>query len=140
MNKVVSVFLDRLAERFTALLAGLVSSRVAGLHAAVQAEQQSQLEDLARGYEADGKPDIAKELRERASRLTSPDLVGEAIEVIHRVTTEDPRLAGPAEPNFPGTAADLRSLPRFESPTKSPRKRRVSSNTDPGNPVTDHSS
>jgi hypothetical protein len=55
MNKSFSVFLDRLAERFTAILAGVVSSRVESLRAEAQAEQQSQLEDLARKYEADGK-------------------------------------------------------------------------------------
>jgi hypothetical protein len=140
MNKVVLVFLDRLAERFTALLAGLVSSRVEGLHAAAQAEQQSQLEDLARGYEADGKPAIANTLRERASRLTSPDLAGEAIEIMHRVTTEVRRLPCPMETNNAGTGADLRNLPSFDSATKPSRKRRVPENTDPGNPATEHSS
>ena len=70
MNSVFSTFLDRLAERFTAILASVVSSRVESLRAEVQAEQQSQLEDLARKYEADGKSSIAQALRERALRLT----------------------------------------------------------------------
>jgi len=41
MHSVVSTFLDRLAERFTAILAGVVSSRVESLRAEAQAEQIS---------------------------------------------------------------------------------------------------
>ena len=37
MNSVFSTFLDRLAERFTAILASVVSSRVESLRAEVQA-------------------------------------------------------------------------------------------------------
>ena len=77
MNRLFTTFLDRLAERMTALVAGLVSSRVTVLHAETQAEQQSQLEDLARQYEADGKPEIALTLRKRSTRLASADLAGE---------------------------------------------------------------
>ena len=71
MNKVISLFLDRIAERFVALTVGLVSSRIEGFHAASQAEQQSDLEDLARSYEAAGKIEIAAGLRQRAQGLTS---------------------------------------------------------------------
>ena len=131
MNKAVSVFLDRLAERFAAIFAGLVSSRVEGLHAAAQAEQQSQLEDLARNYEADGKLDIAKSLRERATRLTSCDLAGEAIEIMQRVTVQVPRLPAPIEANAASTATDLRSLPNFDATTKPSRKRRHEENHAP---------
>ena len=74
MNKLLSLFLDRLAERLSALMAAVISSRVEGLHAAAQADQQSQLEDLARKYEADGKAEIATTLRRRLARMTSADL------------------------------------------------------------------
>jgi len=121
MNKLFSSFLDRLAERMAALLAGSLSSRVEGLHATVQAEQQSQLEDLARRYEADGKLEIAATLRERALRLTSVDLAAEAVEVIQRVTDEPPRLIEPTKTTSP---ADLRGLPDFSGPTPVAGKKR----------------
>jgi len=131
MNKVVSLFLDRLAERFTALLAGVVSSRVEGLHAAAQAEQQSQLEDLARGYDADGKPEVAQALRQRAARLTSCDLAGEAVEVMQRVNAEVPQLPGPHPVNPTRPGSDLRGLPNFESAARPQRKRRGAENSEP---------
>ncbi len=121
MNKVVSLFLDRLAERFTALLAGVVSSRVEGLHAVAQAEQQSDLEDLARKYEAEGKAEIAMTLRQRAIGLTSSNLAAEALDVMQQVTGEPLRLSGPAAAD---STADLRGLPDFgQTPARGRNKR-----------------
>lgn len=120
MNRIVSQFLDRLAERFTAILAGVISSRVEGLQATAQAEQQSQLEDLARKYEADGKTKIAQTLRERALRLTSANLSSEAVDVMEAVTREPLNLTNSQPPQASG---DLRNLPDFASTAK-PRNRR----------------
>jgi len=122
MSKLLSLFLDRLAERFAALLAGSLSSRVEGLHATAQAEQQSQLEDLARRYDADGKTEIAVTLRQRASRLTSGDLAAEAVEVVERLTQDTPRLPNPGRT---GQQGDLRGLPDFDAlPSGTNKKRR----------------
>ncbi len=122
MSKLLSVFLDRLAERFAALVAGAISSRVEGLHATAQAEQQSQLEDLARRYEADGKTEIAVTLRQRAARLTSADLAAEAVEVVERLTQDTPRLP---DPGRTGQQGDLRGLPDFNTlPAGTNKKRR----------------
>ena len=131
MSKVVTVFLDRLAERFAALMAGLVSSRVEGLHAAAQAEQQSELEELARQYEADGKPTIAQILRQRAARLTSVNLASEAVELMQQLAANDP----PALPPGPvGANGELRGLPNFEN-TKAARKRRNTETNDSAFPT-----
>jgi hypothetical protein len=114
MSRLFSLFLDRLAERFAVLLAGSLSSRVEGLHAAVQADQQSQLEDLARKYEADGKADIATTLRQRATRLTSTDLAAEAVEVVERLTNDLPKLANPGRTNpqsVPQRLPDFNAVP-----------------------------
>jgi len=108
MNSVFSTFLDRLAERFTAILASVVSSRVESLRAEAQAEQQSQLEDLARKYEADGKSSIAQALRERAVRLTTGNLAGDGATVIDLVSAEPLRITGPNSLLNGGT---LESLP-----------------------------
>ncbi len=127
MNKILSTFLDRLAERLTALAAGLVSSRVEGLHAAAQAEQHSDLEDLARRFDAEGKTEIAAKLRQRLTRIGSPDLASEAVEVLQRVTVEPARLGTPTAntavqdleglPNFAATAgrSKKKSLPPVEN-------------------------
>ena len=121
MNKLFSTFLDRLAERFTAILAGVVSSRVESLRAEAQAEQQSQLEDLARKYEADGKIAIAKTLRERALNLTTSNLAGEGVEVIEAVSAEPLRLT---DPNSSPRGGHLENLPDFSRPAQSGKKTR----------------
>ena len=121
MNSVFSTFLDRLAERFTAILASVVSSRVESLRAEVQAEQQSQLEDLARKYEADGKSSIAQALRERALRLTTGNLAGDGANVIDLVSAEPLRITGP---NTSLNGGSLESLPDFSSPPKPEKKSR----------------
>jgi hypothetical protein len=95
---------------------------VEGLHAVIQADQQSQLEDLARKYEEDGKADIAAILRQRATRLTSADLASEATEVIERLTNDSPKLATPSRANPTGTS---RALPDFSTaPLATNKKRR----------------
>ena len=121
MNSVFSTFLDRLAERFTAILASVVSSRVESLRAEVQAEQQSQLEDLARKYEADGKSSIAQALRERALRLTNGNLAGDGANVIDLVTAEPLRITGP---NTSLNGGNLERLPDFSAPPKPEKKSR----------------
>ena len=118
MNRIVALFMDRLTERFTAIVAAMISSRVESLQASTQAEQQSQLEDLARQYEADGKPEIANTLRGRAERLTSSDLAGEAVNVIEQVTREQLQLAGPA-----AQSGEAGGLPKVRSAGK-PRGRK----------------
>lgn len=92
----ISLFLDRLTERFAALIAGLVSSRIEDLRTRVQAEQQSDLEDLARMYDADGKPDIAQTLRDRAGRLVQNNLASDALDIIDAVSQQPLHLTGPA--------------------------------------------
>ena len=121
MNSVFSTFLDRLAERFTAILASVVSSRVESLRAEVQAEQQSQLEDLARKYEADGKSSIAQALRERALRLTNGNLAGDGANVIDLVSAEPLRITGP---NTSLNGGNLERLPDFSAPPKPEKKSR----------------
>lgn len=129
MNSVFSTFLDRLAERFTAILASVVSSRVESLRAEVQAEQQSQLEDLARKYEADGKSSIAQALRERALRLTTGNLAGDGANVIDLVSAEPLTILGP---NSSLNGGNLERLPDFSvppKPEKKSRRRRSDSST-----------
>lgn len=112
MNKLLGLFLDRVSERLTALLAGLISSRIEGFHSAAQADQQSQLEDLARHYEADGKPEIAATLRQRSARLVSNDLAAEAVQIVHLLTNDSPRSA---VDEIRGSAGGASGLPDFSA-------------------------
>lgn len=129
MNKLFALFLDRLAERIVTLAAGLVSSRVEGLQAAAQADQQSQLEELARQYDAEGKPEIAATVRQRAARLTSADLSAEAVETMRRVAEEPLSLAEPGQdrPN-----SELRRLPDFGNSPASKSKPQRKKSSKPG--------
>jgi len=132
MNKVVMTFLDRLAERFIALAAGLLSSRIAGLHAAAQAEQQSELEDLARRYDAEGKPEIAATLRQRLLGLPSTNLALEGAEQIRQLQPSVPGLPESLVTGPTGVAADLRGLPNFET-SKTPKRRRTETGSNESN-------
>lgn len=129
MNNVIALFLERLADRLTALLAGLVSSRVEELHATIQAEQQSQLEDLARKYEAEGKPEIAETLRQRSLRLTSANLAAGAVESVQQLASEPLKLMGPT--TSPSTG-DLTGLPDFgATPARSRGRKARTDNVEP---------
>ena len=123
MNRVFLTFLDRLVERFTTIIAGVVSSRVESLRAEVQAEQQSQLEDLARRYESDGKITIAQTLRERARQLTCVDLAGDAVDMMATVASERLSQADPGAARQgtagSGAAASAKSVsPKLTAPRR----------------------
>lgn len=121
MPTLLSQFLDRLAERFTAIVAGVISSKVEGLHAAAQAEQQSQLEDLARRYESEGKTEIAATLRSRALRLTSSDLAAEAVEVIQQTSRDLPRLNETMSKNFPALPVSTQPIAKSRRKPTNPQ-------------------
>ncbi len=77
----VSAFFERLADRCLALAAGLLASSIESASIRRDAEQQSQLEDLARSYEADGQTEVAATIRSRAQQLShsNPAAQGESI-------------------------------------------------------------
>jgi len=81
MLKSVSHLFERLAERCLALAAGLLASKIEAACIRHEAEQQTQLEELARSFDADGLPEAAAQLRERARLLThhNPAASGETL-------------------------------------------------------------
>ena len=97
MLKYVQAFLDRLTQRLVIVASRLVASSVEALHATQQAAEQSQLEDLARAYEADGKLEIAATLRRRAVQLADASPAEEAMATLQSVVNDDQAL--PALPN-----------------------------------------
>ena len=96
---------------------------MAGLHAAAQAEQQSDLEDLARRYEAEGKPEIAATLRQRLLGLPSTNLALEGAEQMRLLQHSTPPLPEIPVGGQTGVAADLRGLPSFETPKSTKRRK-----------------
>lgn len=77
----VSTLLERLAERCLAIAAGLLASSIESACIRRDAEQQNQLEELARTYEAEGLPEVAANLRQRAQQLShhNPAAMGESL-------------------------------------------------------------
>ena len=87
-------FVDRLVERVLPLVATSFSSSVQTMHALTQAEQQRELEEAARRYEADGLPHIAATLRERGAGLTSVNPVAESLTLIENMQAGEPDTTG----------------------------------------------
>ena len=106
MLKYVQVFLDRLTQRLVIIASRLVASSVESLHATQQAVEQSQLEDLAREYEADGKIEIAATLRRRATQLADASCAGEAMETLQSLVDD-----GQTVPALPNDQADDQTWP-----------------------------
>jgi hypothetical protein len=127
MFKGIQWFIDRLVERLIPIIATSFSSTVQTLHALGQAEQQSQLEEAARRYEADGKPEIAAVLRRRAIELTSDNPASQAVDMYENIAGDAPRLLPPERDD-----TELAKLPGFTSkPPKSRRKKSPSRQATP---------
>ena len=92
MFKGIQWFIERLVERLIPIIATSFSSTVQTLHALGQAEQQSQLEEAARRYEADGKPEIAAALRRRAVELTSDNPASQGVDIYQNIAADTDRL------------------------------------------------
>ena len=90
MHKLLHSFLDALRDRLVASVASIIGSTFSTYRTAQQAEQQSFLEDLARRYEAEGKQNLAEQVRCRASSLSLDDPASEALSVFQNVL-EDQR-------------------------------------------------
>ncbi len=93
MSKLLQALYDRLAERMAAVFGKLMTSHVQAIHAEQEAECQSRLEELARKYEADGQPEVAATLRQRARALAgdNPLALGAAL-LDHLGTVPAPAL------------------------------------------------
>lgn len=122
-------FLDRLTERIVPLIGSAFSSTVETQHALVQASQQSELEDAARRYEAEGKTELANTLRERAARLTSNNPAAEAVTIYHNIAGEEQRLLPPPE-NRP--SPERNRLPDLSSPPRKKKRTRRQQPSDEG--------
>jgi hypothetical protein len=92
------------------------------LHAEQEAECQSHLEDLARRYEADGKPEVAACLRQRARLVVGDDPAALGAALLDNLGHADspalpPVVSPPALPEPPSPPA---------APPAKPGRRRLS--------------
>ena len=71
MLKGIQWFMERLVERVVPTVASSFMSTLQTMHVLGQAEQQDQIEEVARRYEAEGKTELAARLRRRSDELTS---------------------------------------------------------------------
>ena len=133
MLKAVQWFIDRLVERVIPIVGTLFTASVESLHALGQAEQQSRLEDAARRYEADDKPEIAAALRRRATDLTSDNPAAQALRIYENVAGDEQPLLPPAPESSGG---DVARLPDFNRKPAKPRRKK-SSSSDPSAQVDD---
>jgi hypothetical protein len=95
VNSLLKLFLDKLSERIFSLIGSSIGAAATTYHAVQQAEQQSVLEDLARKYEAEGKEEIAAQLRHQASTIATGEPAA-AGKLILKKVAETAHLEGPA--------------------------------------------
>lgn len=90
----VSAFFERLADRCLALAASLLASSIESACVRREAEQQTQLEELARTYEADGHSEVAASIRERAQQIahSNPAALGESLLNLGRSTDQPEQI------------------------------------------------
>lgn len=100
MNSLIKLFLDKLSERIFSLIGSSIGTAATTYHAVQQAEQQSMLEDLARKYEAEGKEEIAAQLRQQASTIATGD-PAVAGKLILKKVAETANLEGPSANGTP---------------------------------------
>lgn len=117
MNNLIRAFLDSLQNRIIGSLGSIIGNTFSTYRAAQHAEQQSLLEDLARQYEAEGKTDLANNLRNQAACLEVDDPGKEARIVFQNVLTDQSQFAALVDRrDDPGTGD--------ESPAAGKKKRR----------------
>ena len=123
MVKGIQWFMERLVERTVPIVGSAFASTLETMHALGQAEQQDHLEEAARRYEADGKPELASRLRERAERITAGTPGEEGVAIIEAFGRDEQRML-PASP-APGDDGDAGLIGPSSTRKKQSRKRRT---------------
>ncbi len=85
MTNPIRFLYERLTERIFGLIASSIGNAVSVSRIACEAEQQSALEDLARKYEAEGKQQLADQLRTQAAAIQSLDPASDGAGVLNRL-------------------------------------------------------
>jgi len=80
---------QKLTERFISITGGLFAVHVETAAALEEAECQDLLEKRARQFEAEGKPELAAALREKAARITSEAPASAAVTAVQYLQHTD---------------------------------------------------
>lgn len=130
MLKGIQWFIERIVERIVPIIASSFSSTVEMFHALGQAEQQSRIEEAALKYEADGKPEIAAVLRQRAAQLTSDNPASQALPMIQNLAQDAERFQRLGEE--PQQSSQPSRLPDFsQSENKRGRRKKSTAKSRP---------
>ncbi|MHC4880743.1 MAG: hypothetical protein ACYTGL_30180 [Planctomycetota bacterium] len=121
MIKGIQWFMERLAERIVPIVGSSFASTLETMHALGQAEQQDQLEEAARRYEAEGKPELASRLRERAQRITSGTPGEQGVAVFEAFGRDQQRMLPPSDAD----SSDNARIGSASTPKKKSRQRRT---------------
>ncbi|MDA1013853.1 MAG: hypothetical protein O3A00_05290 [Planctomycetota bacterium] len=110
MVRGIQWFMERMAERVVPIITGAFTSTIETMDALGRAEQQSQLEEAARRYEADGQATLAETLRRRASQLDATNPGSSGVVTFENVARDESRMQPPsAETPTPRLEARKRS-------------------------------
>lgn len=120
MNNLIRTFLHSLHDRIIGSLGSMIGATFSTFRAVHHAEQMSFLEDVARQYETDGKPQLAEQLRRQAGNLNMDDPATEALPVFRNVLADQHEL--PLLCDDPGD--DVPSVDAKAAPSATKKKRR----------------
>ena len=100
LQKSTQWIMDRLVERALPSIGGFMASALQRMLILGHADHHNQLEEHARRYEASGKPQLAKMIREEAEKLSMTDPFSSAPAICDRLTdeTDDPHSLSIALP------------------------------------------
>ena len=92
MKNLIRTFLHSLHDRIIGSIGSMIGATFSTYRVVHEAEQKSFLEDLARQYEAEGKPQLAKEIRLQSDNLKVDDPGGEALPVFRNLLADQSEL------------------------------------------------
>ena len=92
---IIRRIIDILVERTVPTIGGLLVSRLETVVTLEEAEHRNELEERARQFDSEGKPQLAAALRARAAEINSADPGSQGLAVIRRLQQADAETSTP---------------------------------------------
>ena len=108
-------FVEKWTEIILPMIGGLLASRIEAMVIMEQADYQDQLEERARQFDAENKPELAAALRTQAARIHPDTAATTAVSVIRSIQQAETSLAR----GLPSAAPDALAPPQEPQPTES---------------------
>lgn len=96
MVRGIQWFMERMAERVVPIITSAFATTIETMDALGRAEQQSQLEEAARRYEADGQATLAETLRRKAGELDATNPGSSGVVTFENVARDESRMQPPS--------------------------------------------